>query len=213
MGRGNLPMTVLKNIRVCSLQDDRRAATEARGMVAQRHPSPTGLDPDQLDTFVLEELVKDTDGIGSAAYAGDDRGWKLPFSLQNLRPGFAANHRMKIADHGGIRMSAQHTAQQVMSVADIGDPVAHCLVDGVLQSTGTGVDAAHLCSEEPHAEDIQLLAAHIFQAHIDHAFESKERADGGAGYAMLACAGLRNNALLAHTLRQQGLPQAVVDFV
>ena len=59
-------------------------------------------------------------------------------------------------------MRPQHAAQQVMRGADIGDPVAHRLVDRVLQRALTGIDAAHLRAQQPHAKDIQLLPPHVF---------------------------------------------------
>ena len=58
---------------------------------------------------------------------------KLAFRLQNLRPGFASDHFVEVAHHRRIGMRAQHAAQQIMRGADIGDPVAHGLVDGVFQ--------------------------------------------------------------------------------
>src|SRR5438132_11547043 len=133
MGGRDLSMIVLKDIRVGALQNAGRAASEACGMVAQGCPSSTSLDSDQLDLLVLQELVKDTNGVGAAADTGDHCGWKLAFSFKNLRAGLAANHGMKIAHHGGIRMSAQNAAEQVMGVADIGDPITHGFVDGVLE--------------------------------------------------------------------------------
>ena len=41
----------------------------------------------------------------------------------------------------------------------------------------------------------------------------KQRADGGGGDAVLAGAGLRDDAALAHALREQPLAEAVVDLV
>ena len=71
----------------------------------------------------------------------------------------------------------------------------------------------HPRAEQFHAEDIQLLAANVFLAHVDVAFQPEQRADGGGGDAVLAGAGFRDDALLAHALRKQALAQAVVDLV
>ena len=43
-----------------------------------------------------------------------------------------AGDAMEVAHHGGVRMRAEHAAQQVVRGAHIGDPVAHGFVDGVL---------------------------------------------------------------------------------
>ena len=73
--------------------------------------------------------------------------------------------------------------------------------------------AAHLGAQQPHAEDVQLLAAHVLLAHVDDALHSEERADGGGGHAVLSRAGLGDDALLAHPPRQHSLAQRVVDLV
>ena len=75
------------------------------------------------------------------------------------------------------------------------------------------VTADHLRAQQAHAEDVEALAAHVLLAHVDDAFEAEQRADGGGGDAMLARAGLGDDALLAHAARQQRLAEAVVDLV
>ena len=55
----------------------------------------------------------------------------------------AADHRLELAHHQRIRMRAERRAEQVVGVVDVGDPVAHRLVDRVLQRPAAGVDAAH----------------------------------------------------------------------
>jgi len=78
---------------------------------------------------------------------------------------------------------------------------------------GAGADAAHLGAQQPHAEDVQLLAAHVLLAHVDDTLHSEERADGSGGNAMLSRAGLGDDAPLAHPPRQHSLAQRVVDLV
>ena len=110
-------------------------------------------------------------------------------------------------------MRAQCAAQDVVGRAHIGHPVAHRLVDGVLQGGRARADAAHLRAQQAHAEDVQLLPAHVFLAHVDHALHAKQRAHGCGGNPMLARAGLRDDPLFAHPPRQQPLAQRVVDLV
>ena len=74
-------------------------------------------------------------------------------------------------------------------------------------------DAAHLRAQQAHAEDVQPLPAHVLLAHVDDAFEAEQRAHRGGGHAVLARAGLGDDALLAHAPRQQALAQRVVDLV
>jgi len=52
----------------------------------------------------------------------------------------------------------------------------------------------HLGTQHFHSEDVQSLAAYIFRTHIDDAFHTKSRADGGCGNAMLSGTSLSNDA-------------------
>src|SRR5205823_5264207 len=58
-----------------------------------------------------------------------------------------------------------------------------------------------------------LLAAHVLGPHVDHALEAEKSADGSGGDAMLSGARFGDDATLAHALGEQGLAQAVIDFV
>jgi hypothetical protein len=74
-------------------------------------------------------------------------------------------------------------------------------------------DANHCGAQQAHAEDIQPLPSHVLFAHVDDALHAHQRANCSCCHAMLAGSGLRDDALLAHALRKQDLPQAVVDLV
>ena len=63
---------------------------------------------------IADELVEDADSVGAPADAGDDGGGQLAFGLQNLLARLFADDAVEVAHHGGIRMRAQHAAQQVM---------------------------------------------------------------------------------------------------
>jgi hypothetical protein len=72
---------------------------------------------------------------------------------------------------------------------------------------------AHLGVEQPHAEDVRLLALDVYRAHIDDALQAEHCTDRRCRYAMLARAGLGDDPGLAHALRQQALAQGIVDLV
>ena len=137
----------------------------------------------------------------------------LRFGFQNLLARLFADDAVEVAHHRGIRMRAEDAAEQVMRGADVGDPVAHGFVDGVFEGARAGVDAADFGAEQTHAEDVELLAAHVFGAHVDDALESEESADGGGGDAVLAGSGFGDDAVLAHAAREKRLADAVVDLV
>ena len=54
------------------MQDARRAAGEARGVVARRDAAAAGLDADQPHARVVDERVEDAHRVAAAADAGDD---------------------------------------------------------------------------------------------------------------------------------------------
>ncbi len=126
---------------------------------------------------------------------------------------FAADDRLKLANHQRIGMRAERRAEQVIGVADIGHPVAHGLVDGVLQRLAAGVDLPNRRAEQLHANHVQRLAAHVLGAHVDVALETEQRARGGRRHAVLPRAGLRDDARLSHPLGEQRLAERVVDLV
>ena len=99
------------------------------------------LDADQPDAGVVDERVEDAHGVAAAADARDDGIGQPSGQLEDLRPRLAADDRLKLAHHQRIRMRPEHRAEQVVGVADVGDPVAHRLVDRVLQRAAAGVDA------------------------------------------------------------------------
>ena len=135
------------------------------------------------------------------------------FLLENLLLHLDADAAMEVAHHGRVRMRAESAAEQVVGGADVGDPVAHGLADGVFQRLRAGRNAAHFSAQQPHAQHVQLLAGHVHVAHVDDAFQAEQSADRCGGHAVLAGAGLGNDALLAHALGEQALAERVVDFV
>ena len=124
-----------------------------------------------------------------------------------------ADHRLEVAHQFRIGMRAGGGADQIIGVLDIGHPVAQRLVHGVLQRAVAGGDRPHLGAEQLHAEDVGLLPLDVGGAHIDDAGKAEARRDRGRGDAMLAGAGLGDDARLAHALGQQDLAEAVVDLV
>ncbi len=68
-------------------------------------------------------------------------------------------------------------------------------------------------AQKLHAEHIGLLPFDVDFAHIDDALQSKPGTSRGGGHAMLAGAGLGDDAGLAHPPRQEDLAHDVVDLV
>ena len=110
-------------------------------------------------------------------------------------------------------MGAQHRAQEVVGGAHVRDPIAHGLVDGVLERARAARHPAHLRSQQAHAADVGLLARHVLGPHVDHALQPQQRAHRGRGHAVLAGPRLRHHARLAHPAHEQTLAERVVDLV
>ena len=174
-------------------------------MFTELAAAAAGFNADHFYGRIAQKLVEEADGVRTAADAGEKMRRQTFFSGEDLIAGFAADHGLKIADHRGIRMRAENGAEQIVRVADVGDPVAHGFVDGVFQGAAAGIDADNLRAKHAHARDVERLASHVFRAHVDDAFKAKMRGDGGGGDAVLACAGFSDDARFAAFLRQANL--------
>ena len=110
-------------------------------------------------------------------------------------------------------MRAGDRADDVMRVLDAAHPVAQGFVEGILEGLAAAVHLDHVGAHELHAKDIEALAADILGAHVDVALEIKEGRHGGGGHAVLAGAGLGDDAFFAHAFGKQALADGVVDLV
>ena len=62
-------------------------------------------------------------------------------------------------------------------------------------------------------ENIQGLTAYILCTHVDDAFQTKPRADGGRGDTMLAGASLGDDARFTNPAGKQNLSYSIIDFM
>lgn len=100
-----------------------------------------------------------------------------------------------------------------MRILTAGAPVLHRRVHRILQHAGPGLHRMDLRPEQLHAVYVERLPLRIDLAHEDLALHAEERRHRSRRHAVLSRAGLRDEPLLPHTLRQQGLADAVVDLV
>ena len=75
------------------------------------------------------------------------------------------------------------------------------------------MDRPHLGAEQLHAEDVQALALDVDRTHVHEALQPEQGRRGGSGDAVLAGAGLGDQAPLAHALCKKRLTDDVVDLV
>ena len=112
-----------------------------------------------------------------------------------------------------IRMRADAGADEVVRRLDVRDPVADRLARRLLQRARPELDGLHLGPEKPHALDVRVLPAHVLGAHVDDALEPEAGAHGRGRDAVLARAGLRDDAPLAEPDASRACPTRVVDLV
>ena len=110
-------------------------------------------------------------------------------------------------------MRSDGRTDEVVRIPDVGDPIPHGLVDGVLEGALPLLDGHDLGAEGVHAEDVELLPLAVDGAHVHGAVQAEHGADGGGGDAVLAGAGLGDDAGLADALGEEGLADGVVDLV
>ena len=147
-------------------------------------------------------------------HAGHDGvGHRAALVFGQLHLHLLADHALEVAHHRRVGVRPHHAAQDVEGVAHVGHPVADGLVGGVFQGAGAARHGPDLGPQQPHAEHVQGLAAHVLLAHVDHALQAQQRRRRGRGDAVLARARLGDDLFLAHAHGQQRLSQTVVDLV
>ena len=72
---------------------------------------------------------------------------------------------------------------------------------------------SHLGTKHFDSENIQGLTAYVLRTHVDDTFQTKPCADGGRGNAMLAGAGLSDDARFSNAAGKQNLSYSIVDFM
>jgi hypothetical protein len=132
-----------------------------------------GFDAGHAHAFVIEEGMEEADRVAAAADAGDEQIGQALLALQDLAAGLDADHAVEIAHHHREGMRAERGAEDVVRGAHVRDPVAHGLVDGLLERGLAGGDGDDFGPEEAHAGDVERLALHIDLAHVDDAFHAE----------------------------------------
>ena len=173
----------------------------------------TGLNSQHSHRRIVQEWVEQSDGVGSAADAGNEQVWQTILALKDLGTGLVSYDPVKIANHDRVGVGAIGRAQDVVGRTDVRHPVAHGLIDRLLEGLLAGLHRNHLGPEHLHAVDIQFLPLAVDRPHVDDTFHAKHGRDGGRCYAVLTGSGLGDDPSLAHALGQQYLAHGVVNFV
>ena len=110
-------------------------------------------------------------------------------------------------------MGSHNRAQTVVGVSNSGGPLPHRLGYRVFQCSCSCCHRNDFCAEQTHPVHVQRLPAGIFLSHKYHALHAHQRRGSGSGDAMLSCSCLRDQTGFPHLLRQERLPQHVIDLV
>ena len=182
-------------------------------MAAGLDPGARRLDADQLDALIGEERREDPDRVRAAADARDHPRRQPPDPLEELRARLVADRALQLAHDRRVRRRTHGAADDVVRRGDVLDPVADRRRGRLLERARPGADRRHARAQQLHPLDVGLLAADVLLAHVDDALQAEQRARGGRRDAVLAGAGLGDDPRLAHPLRQQRLPERVVELV
>ncbi len=209
----DLAVLVLHQVGAVAVQDARRAGRQRRGVATGLDAVTAGLDADQARLLVRDVVVKDAHGVAAATDTGDHGVGLTADHLRHLHHALLADHRIEIAHHHRIRVRTGHGADDVERALDVGDPVAHGLVERVLERLAAALHRHHGGAKQLHAKHIRRLAGDVLAAHVNDALHAVAGRHGGRGHAVLASASLGNDALLAHATSKQRLADGVVDLV
>ena len=213
VGQLDVPVKILEDVAPCALQDADRAAGESSRMPALDDPLAAGFDTDEANPRIVHEPVEDTERVAPAPDAGDHRVRQAANLRLELLPSFPADDRLELPHHQGVGMGTEHRSQQVVGVSDMGHPVAHGFVDGVLERAAARVHRPDGGAEQTHAKQVEGLPLHVLRAHVHIALQVEQRTRGRRRDTVLACPGLGDDPSLAHPYGQQRLAERIVDLV
>ena len=137
-GRGrvrldDLAVAVLEHQRARAVEDPGRAADDGRGVAAGRDAVPGRLDDREPDAGLADEPREQADRVRAAADAGEREVRQPPLDGDELGRRLVADPALEVADDRRVRVRAHRRAEDVVGRLDVRDPVAHRLVDRVLE--------------------------------------------------------------------------------
>ena len=212
VGGQDLPVVVLHQVGPVAVQHAGAACRQRRRMATGLHAVTSSLDTDEPHR-VVDKWMKDSNGVGPPAHAGDHGIGQRPGLLKHLRPRLSANHRLEVPHHGRIRVWACNCTNDVERVVDMGDPVSQRLVHRVLERPRSRGDGHDFSPQQPHAVDVGRLARNVLLSHVHHTLQAQARRYGRSSHSMLARSCFGNDARLAHAAGQHGLAHGVVHLV
>ena len=211
---GDLSVFRLHHQRPCAVDDAHSAQVDGGGRFAGVHALAAGFGQHNLHAPVVEVFVDGAGRVTPAAHAGEDIiGIVAPFLFVQLHFHLLADDRLQACHQVGVGVRANGRADDVVRIGRMPAPVADSLVGGVLQRAVAAAHRDDRCAEHLHFPDVQPLPLHVRFPHVDDTLHAGACANGSGSHAMLSGAGFGDDARLAHALREQQLPDGIVDFM
>ena len=129
----HLAICVLEQHRARAVDDAEAARRKRRGMAARGDAVARGLNGGKPYGRLADEPTEQPDRVRPTANAGDDEVGQPTLCASDLRRCLVTDHALEVAHDRGIRVRTHRRAEDVVRVGDVGDPVTHGLVDGVLE--------------------------------------------------------------------------------
>lgn len=122
-----------------------------------------------------------------------------------LLTSFTANNGLEVSDNCWERVRTNGTANNIVRVAHVGNPVAHSFVDSIFQGLAATGDGNNGGAQQLHLEHVERLSFNIFGTHVDHTLETELGANCSCGDTVLTSTSLGNNTRLVQSLSEQCL--------
>ena len=210
--RSRLARRVLEHDAVKAVHDALLAIRHGRRMIAELLAKPQRLDADDLHGIV-EERHEHADGIAAAAHARrHDIGQETHHVLELLTR-LDADDGLEVAHHHREGMRPDGRADAVDRLLVVRQIILKSRIDRLLERLRAARDGHDLRAEHLHARHIRRLLLDVDFAHVDRAVKPEEGRRRRKRHAVLSRARLRNDALLAHELRQKAFAHAVIELV
>ena len=195
------------------MKNARSARCDGRRRLQGVYAATRGFTADEAHAAIAYKVIKRPYRVTAAAHAGDDCGGQPVLLFEDLGARLARNYRLEISYYCGKRVGAHNRTEAVVRIRNAVSPLAHALVDGVLQGLSARSYGVNTRAEQLHAVDVERLADGVLLAHVNFALHAQQSRRRGGCHAVLTRARFGYQPLFAHFFGEQRLTERVVYFM